>query len=84
MADGHGVSGKGFSDPRYRALIASLVDARKAARLSQSGLASRLNRHQQFVSRYETGERRLDAVEFADIALTLGLNPAQLLESVML
>lgn len=60
-------------DPRYRELIDKLVAARKARGLSQEALAKLLGRHQQFVSRYETGERRLDAVEFVDIARQLGL-----------
>ena len=60
-------------DPRYRDLIDRLVIARKERGLSQEALAKLLGRHQQFVSRYETGERRLDAVEFVDIARQLGI-----------
>jgi len=67
--------GKGFGDARYRALIDLLVVARKDQGLSQSALATKLNRHQQFVSRYETGERRLDVIEFVDVARTLGCQP---------
>lgn len=73
---------KGFGDDRYRALIGALVDARKALGLSQQNLAAMLQRHQQFVSRYELGERRLDAVEFADVARALRLDPAQLISTV--
>jgi transcriptional regulator with XRE-family HTH domain len=73
---------KGFGDERYRALIASMVEARKKAGLSQEALALRLGRHQQFVSRYETGERRLDVVEFCDVARTLGLDPAGMVAAV--
>jgi transcriptional regulator with XRE-family HTH domain len=65
-------------DPRYRDLIDKLVAARKARGLSQEALAKALDRHQQFVSRYETGERRLDAVEFVDIARQLGVSLAVL------
>lgn len=61
-------------DPRYRELIDKLVAARKEQGLSQEALAKALDRHQQFVSRYETGERRLDAVEFVDIARQLGVS----------
>lgn len=60
-------------DPRYRELIDQLVAARKERGLSQEALAKLLGRHQQFVSRYETGERRLDVVEFVDIARRLGV-----------
>ena len=74
--------GKGFSDDRYRALIAALVDARKAKNLSQQQLANALGRHQQFVSRYELGERRLDVVEFCDVARALNLDPAPLVSNI--
>ena len=73
---------KGFQDERYRALVGSLVAARKSAKLSQEALADRLGRHQQFVSRYEIGERRLDVVEFADIARALGADPAALVAKI--
>lgn len=65
-------------DPRYRDLIDKLVAARKERGLSQEAFAKALGRHQQFVSRYETGERRLDAVEFVDIARQLGVSLAVL------
>jgi transcriptional regulator with XRE-family HTH domain len=60
-------------------LIAQLSAARKAKGLSQQALANLLSRHQQFVSRYEIGERRLDVVEFVDVARTLGLDAAAML-----
>lgn len=47
-------------------------------------MAKIIGHHQQFVSRYETGERRLDIVEFVDIAAALGLDPIALLESAAL
>ncbi|MCC2975708.1 helix-turn-helix domain-containing protein [Sphingomonas sp. PL-96] len=73
---------KGFADERYRALIGRLVEARKEAQLSQGALATRLQRHQQFVSRYETGERRLDVVEFMDIAAALNVDGENLLRTL--
>jgi transcriptional regulator with XRE-family HTH domain len=81
MAAGHRSNSKGFGDDRYRALITHLVEARKAQGLSQQHLAERLGRHQQFVSRYEIGERRLDVVEFADVARALYLDAAELITS---
>lgn len=68
-------------DPRYRDLIDKLVEARKEKGVSQDALAKLLGRHQQFVSRYETGERRLDVVEFVDIARALGVSLA-ILDSI--
>jgi transcriptional regulator with XRE-family HTH domain len=73
---------KGFGDARYRALIGELEAARKRLRLTQEAFAAILGRHQQFVSRYEIGERRLDAVEFVDVARALRLDPAKLIGDV--
>ena len=74
-----GALAKGIHDPRYRELITALCDARKQAGLSQTALADQLGKRQQFVSKYESGERRLDVVEFVDVATTLRLNWIQLL-----
>jgi transcriptional regulator with XRE-family HTH domain len=75
-------SRKGMQDERYRELIGQLLRARQDLAISQQELARRLGRDQQFVSRYELGERRLDVVEFADIARTLGLEPDRLLSEL--
>lgn len=82
MAGRKTASDMGFGDDRYRALVAILVTARKGLGLSQEALAKSLGRHQQFVSRYELGERRLDAVEFVDVARTLKLDPAEMIASI--
>ena len=79
MARGGAGKSKGFQDERYRALIELLVARRKELGLSQAKLAERIGNHQQFVGRYETGERRLDVIEFADIARALDLDPPQVL-----
>ena len=79
MATGPTSTTKGFQDSRYRALVGQLIDARKGLGVSQEAFAAKINRHQQFVSRYETGERRLDVVEFVDIANALGCDPATMI-----
>ena len=65
---------KGIHDDRYRELIERLVVARKAAGMSQASLAAKLGKPQQFVSRYELGERRLDIIEFIDVAHAVGVD----------
>jgi transcriptional regulator with XRE-family HTH domain len=65
---------KGISDVRYRQMLAMLISARRNAGLNQAEVARRLGKPQQFVSRYELGERRLDVFEFIDVAATLGLD----------
>ncbi len=61
------------ADKRFRALLA---DRRKKAGLTQEALARRLSRPQSFVSKYEKGERRLDVIEFLEVADAVGLDPA--------
>ncbi len=65
---------------RHRQLRALLVERRKAAGLSQEALAERLGRPQSFVSKYETGERRLDVIEFLEVAEAIGFSPSELLQ----
>ena len=60
-------------DERYKALLVALREARERQGMSQADLAKRLGRRQQFVSKYEAGERRLDVIEFIDIAGQLQL-----------
>lgn len=61
---------------KFRSL---LIEARKQAELTQHELASRLKRPQSFVSKYERGERRLDVVEFGEVAKALGIDPVRFL-----
>lgn len=82
MPTGRTSGPKGFQEPRYRRLIEKLISERKAQGLSQQALADRLGRHQQYVSRYEIGERRLDIVEFIDVANGLGCDPAKLISEL--
>jgi len=59
-----------------------LSDARKASGLSQTELAERLGRVQTFVSKYERGERRLDIIEFIDVATALNLDAVKVLRKL--
>lgn len=67
---------------RYRKFRELLTAARKAKGLSQEALAKRLDRVQTFVSKYERGERRLDLVEFLDVAEALELDTQRFLRQV--
>ena len=68
-----------FSEP-YGAFVQALIEGRRVAQLRQVDLAERLGKPQSFVSKYETGERRLDVVEFLVIAKQIGLDPHRLIE----
>ena len=62
----------------YTHLQKLLIEARHAAELTQAELALRLGRPQSFVSKYERGERRLDLIEFHELATALQLDPKEL------
>ena len=55
---------KSVHTPAYEKVMAELVAMREKAGLTQRQLAKKLNREYSFVWRIETGERRLDLVEF--------------------
>ena len=55
---------------------------RTDAALTQADLAARLNRPQSFVAKYESGERRLDVVEFIEVAEAIGFAPAEFVSAL--
>ncbi len=60
---------------RAHAILCTLLrEARKQANLRQDDLAQRLGRPQSFVSKYESGERRLDVVELLQICRALDIS----------
>lgn len=69
---------KGIHDSRYRWVVERLVQERKKKGLSQAAVAVLLGKPQQYVSRYETGERRLDIFEYLDAATALGIDGVRL------
>lgn len=70
---------KGIHDSRYRWVVERLVGERKDKGLSQAAVAALLGKPQQYVSRYETGERRLDIFEYLDAATALGIDGVDLI-----
>lgn len=72
----------GFRDLRYKEVIEQLAARRRELGLTQQQVADRLGLHKQFISRVELGERRLDLVEFVDVARALELDPARLVELI--
>ncbi len=71
---------KSVHSARQVKLCRALVEARRGAGLTQAALAERLSRPQSFVSKYERGERRLDVIEFMEVANALGIQPSKLIE----
>ena len=65
-----------FTDA-YATVIGRLVELRRERGVSQVELAKRLKKTQQFVSKVELGDRRIDVVEFYAIVRALGADPVE-------
>lgn len=59
---------KAVVSQRYRTLLSRLKAARRQAGLTQVAAAKALHRHQSYVSKCESGERRIDPVELEEFA----------------
>ncbi len=60
---------------RYQRFREALKAARLAANLTQAEAAALLKRPQSFVSKCESGERRVDIVEFTEFCRAYNLSP---------
>jgi transcriptional regulator with XRE-family HTH domain len=65
---------KSVHDPRYVELIGRLRAARRGTGTTQGQLARRLGKSQSYVSKIETGERRVDLVELLVMCDALGVS----------
>lgn len=77
----HGVA-KTLGSERHRALIALLIEAREKAGLTQTELAEKIGEYQSFVARLESGQRRVDVVEFLELAEVLGFDAEESLRNL--
>lgn len=68
---------KSLHSKRYTIFREMLATAREDCGMTQSELAIHLGKPQSFVSKYESGDRRLDFTEFAEIAAVLSVDLAQ-------
>jgi transcriptional regulator with XRE-family HTH domain len=73
---------KTLGSRRHKALIGLLIERREALGMTQTQLADRLGEYQSFVARLESGQRRVDVVEFLELADALGFDPRKALASV--
>jgi len=65
---------KTLGTSRHRALIAFLTAKRQAAGMSQTDLAKVLGEYQSFVARMESGQRRVDVIEYEKLAHILNFD----------
>jgi transcriptional regulator with XRE-family HTH domain len=66
---------KSVHTPEYASLRSELRGARDSAGLSQRGLAARLKVPHSWVAKVESGERRIDLVEFCWFVSACGMDP---------
>lgn len=66
----------------YKRLRSLLTTTRLSAGLTQAALSAKLRKTQSFVSKYESGERRLDMIEFLEVCKALGADPIVIVESM--
>ncbi|CDZ85482.1 helix-turn-helix transcriptional regulator [Citrobacter koseri] len=70
-----------YSD-EYQRVINALKKARKERGITQAQLAEALGKPQSFIAKVESGERRLDVVEFVHLARLVGVEPVRILEVI--
>ena len=64
-------------NPAADLLAQTVVELRAATGMNQRDLAALLGREQNYVARIETGQRRVDLIEWIQILRVLGVNPEQ-------
>lgn len=63
------------STPRHKALVTLIIEQRQAKKLRQEDVAKELGQNQLWMQRIESGERRIDVVEFLALAAVIGFDP---------
>jgi transcriptional regulator with XRE-family HTH domain len=74
---------KSVFTPTYTRFRELLIEAREGAGLTQADLAGKLDKPQSYVSKFERGERRLDVVEFFEVARALKIDGFALLRRLI-
>jgi transcriptional regulator with XRE-family HTH domain len=70
--------GKSIGTSGQKKLLALLRQIRLDAGLTQVDLAKRLRQPQSYVSKYESGERRLDLLEVREVCRAVGIGLMEL------
>jgi transcriptional regulator with XRE-family HTH domain len=68
---------------RYEVFRELLIEHRKACQFTQLELAEALKKPQSYISKYESGERRLDLIEFIEIAEVLDIDKLTFLNEIV-
>lgn len=68
---------------RYRRVLTALRAARKTAGLTQTQVAKKFRAHASFVSKIESGERRIDVIELEEFCRIYGLSLTEFLTAAL-
>ncbi|MDW9459366.1 helix-turn-helix domain-containing protein [Sinorhizobium meliloti] len=74
---------KTLGSSAHAALVALITEKRKSAGLTQDDVARALGEHQSFVARLESGQRRIDVIEYLTIAEVIGFDAAEALKHLI-
>lgn len=74
--------GKSLFTDAHRAVVGALTEARHNAGVLQADLAARVGKDQSYISNIERCQRRVDLVEFYDLAVALDVDPVSLFKDV--
>lgn len=80
---GIGTMASVYSD-EYQRVINALKKARKEKGITQTQLAEALGKPQSFIAKVESGERRLDVVEFVHLARLVEVDMSSVLNEIIL
>lgn len=73
---------KSIHTERHKRLRELLIAHRKSAGLTQTVVARRLGKPPSYVAKYEGGDRRLDVLEFIEVATAIGFDPCAVIRSL--
>lgn len=67
---------------KYNIFFKLIKQKRIDLNIKQKVIADSLKKPQSFISKYETGERRIDLIEFLDICFVLKINPIEFIKEL--
>lgn len=73
---------KTLTSRSHAKLVRMLIDKREAAGITQTELARRLGEYQSFVARLESGQRRIDVIEFIELSQVLEFDVSNFIEEL--
>lgn len=59
----------------HKSLVQKLIEAREKAKLRQGDVAKKLGKTQSYISKIESGQRRIDIVQLKELAEVYRKNP---------